>query len=155
VHGKLGWDGVVDAGQKAAELDGAVPAGQIGDHLARGHIQGGVQVGGAMAGVVMGGPLGVPGSSGSTGAVRSSACTWVFSSTHRTRAAWGGLRYSPTMSRTLSMNCGSVESLNASVRCGLSPNARQIRHDPAALGQRLAGGPPPGPALQGGALLVS
>ena len=188
---------------------------------------------------------GVPGSSGSTGAVRSSACTWVFSSTHSTRAAWGGLRYSPTMSRTLSMNCGSVESLNASVRCGLSPNARQIRltavwfmpqrprqrpgrpmggigggglqggdddpfdvlvgelargaragfvdqslqpaghepraplddrgpghaellgdlgvgstlsagqHDPAALGQRLAGGPPPGPALQGRALLVS
>jgi hypothetical protein len=28
---------------------------------------------------------------------------------------------------SLPMNCGSVESLNASVRCGLSPNARQIR----------------------------
>src|SRR5215210_7095965 len=31
------------------------------------------------------------------------------------------------MSRTLSMNCGSGESLNASVWCGLSANARQIR----------------------------
>src|SRR5947209_5528956 len=30
------------------------------------------------------------------------------------------------MSRTLSMNCGSGDSLNASVWCGLSPNARQI-----------------------------
>jgi hypothetical protein len=31
------------------------------------------------------------------------------------------------MSRTLSMNCGSGESLNVSVWCGFSPNARQIR----------------------------
>src|SRR5262245_8052487 len=31
------------------------------------------------------------------------------------------------MSRTLSMNCGSGESLNACVWCGFSPNARQMR----------------------------
>jgi hypothetical protein len=31
------------------------------------------------------------------------------------------------MSRTLSMNWGSGESLNVSVWCGFSPNARQIR----------------------------
>src|SRR4051812_35869784 len=31
------------------------------------------------------------------------------------------------MSRTLSMNCGSGDSLTASVWCGLSANARQIR----------------------------
>jgi hypothetical protein len=37
------------------------------------------------------------------------------------------LRYSPTTSRTLSINCGSGESLNASVWCGLNPKARQIR----------------------------
>ena len=41
--------------------------------------------------------------------------------------ASGGLRYSPTMSRTLSMNCGSVDSLNVSTRCGLSPNAFHTR----------------------------
>ena len=31
------------------------------------------------------------------------------------------------MSRTFSTNCGSVESLNVSVRCGCSENARQMR----------------------------
>ncbi|MGH3794886.1 MAG: hypothetical protein ACRDSP_08350 [Pseudonocardiaceae bacterium] len=31
------------------------------------------------------------------------------------------------MSRTFSMNCGSVESFQVSTRCALSPNARQIR----------------------------
>jgi hypothetical protein len=31
------------------------------------------------------------------------------------------------MSRTFSMNCGSVESLKVSTRCGLSAKARQIR----------------------------
>jgi hypothetical protein len=59
--------------------------------------------------------------------VRSNAWTWVFSSTHNTTAASGGFRYSPTTSRTLSMNCGSVDSLKSSMRCGLSPKARQIR----------------------------
>jgi hypothetical protein len=70
---------------------------------------------------------GTPGSTDRIGAVRSNACTWVFSSTHSTKAAWGGFRYSPTTSWTLSMNCGSVESLNVSTRCGLRPTARQIR----------------------------
>src|SRR6266498_4024002 len=62
-----------------------------------------------------------------SGAERSSAWICDFSSTQNTTAASGELRYRPTMSRTLSMNCGSGESLNASVWCGLSPNARQIR----------------------------
>jgi hypothetical protein len=31
------------------------------------------------------------------------------------------------MSRTLSMNCGSEDSFQVCSRCGLSPNARQIR----------------------------
>src|SRR5215218_4200738 len=31
------------------------------------------------------------------------------------------------MSRTLSTNCGSVDNLKSSTRCGLSPNVRQIR----------------------------
>lgn len=35
--------------------------------------------------------------------------------------------YSPTTSRTLSTNCGSVDSFQVSTTCGLSPNARQIR----------------------------
>ena len=70
---------------------------------------------------------GSPGIIGSTGADRSSAWIWDFSSTQSTSARSGGSRYSPTTSRTLSMNCGSVDSLKVSTRCGLSPNARQIR----------------------------
>jgi hypothetical protein len=69
---------------------------------------------------------GVPGNIGSTGAVRSRAWTWVFSSTHNTTAASGGLRYRPTMSQTLSTNCGSVDSFKSSIRCGFNPNVRQI-----------------------------
>src|SRR6266508_3949793 len=64
---------------------------------------------------------------GNVGAVRSSAWICDFSSTHSTSAACGGSRYNPTTSRTLSMNCGSVDSFQVSTRCGFKPNARQIR----------------------------
>jgi hypothetical protein len=60
-------------------------------------------------------------------AVRSSAWICDFSSTHNTSAASGGSRYNLTTSRTLSMNCGSVDSFQVCCRCGLRPNARQIR----------------------------
>src|SRR5581483_7431647 len=46
---------------------------------------------------------------------------------HSTIALSGGDRYRPATSRTFSTKYGSVESLNVSARCGLSPNARQIR----------------------------
>src|SRR5215217_8829097 len=69
----------------------------------------------------------MPGIIGNTGAERSSAWIWDFSSTHSTNAFSGGSTYSPTTSRTLSMNCGSVDSLNVSTWCGLSLNAFQIR----------------------------
>ncbi len=35
--------------------------------------------------------------------------------------------YRPTTSRTLPMNCGSVDSFQVCTACGLSPNASQIR----------------------------
>jgi hypothetical protein len=68
-----------------------------------------------------------PGVIGRTGWVRSRAWTWLFSSTLRTTARSGGLRYNPTTSRTFSTKYGSVDSLNASCRWGRRPNARQIR----------------------------
>ena len=68
-----------------------------------------------------------PGRIGSVGCVRSSAWIWLFSSAHSTSARSGGLRYRPTISRTFSINCGSVDSLNVSVRCGCRPKAFQIR----------------------------
>jgi len=39
----------------------------------------------------------------------------------------GGLRYSPTTSRTFSTKNGSVESLKVSLLCGFSPKAFQMR----------------------------
>src|SRR5215831_11417127 len=68
---------------------------------------------------------------GSKGWVRSKAWIWLFSSTHRTSARSGGFRYSPTMSRTFSMNSGSFDSLNVSVRCGCSAKARHDTIDAA------------------------
>jgi len=65
--------------------------------------------------------------SGSPGCVRSSACTWLFSSQHNTSACSGGDRYKPTMSSSFSANFGSRETLNVSTKCGFSPLARQIR----------------------------
>src|ERR1700747_2167705 len=70
---------------------------------------------------------GVVGSMGRQGAVRSRAWICDFSSTHSTRAFSGGLMYRPTTSRTLSMNCGSVDSFHVCTAWCLSPNARQIR----------------------------
>jgi transposase len=67
---------------------------------------------------------GMPGRIGSIGAVRSRAWTWDFSSTDSTIAFSGGLRYSPTTSRTLASSSGSVENLNVSHRHGWIPNWR-------------------------------
>ena len=64
---------------------------------------------------------------GSDGWVRSSACTWLFSSRQSTTAFSGGFRYSPTTSTSFSSNRGSFDSLNVSTRCGCSPRARQTR----------------------------
>src|SRR3954453_13758268 len=61
------------------------------------------------------------------GAVRYRAWIWDFSSTHSTTARSGGLRYSPTTSRTLSINSGSLDNFHISWRWGGNPKARQIR----------------------------
>ena len=112
VHVEVRRHGRVDQVEEAAELLGAMPRRHLRDHLAGGDVERGVEVGGAVADVVVGAAAaGTPGISGSTGAVRSSAWICDFSSTHSTTAASGGLRYSPTMSLTLSMNCGSGREL--------------------------------------------
>src|SRR6266480_5518551 len=69
----------------------------------------------------------MPGIIGSTGWDLSRAWIWLFSSTHRTTAPSGGLKYNPTTSNSFSTNSGSVDSLNVSTRWGLSSNLRQIR----------------------------
>src|SRR6476646_6160380 len=71
----------------------------------------------------------MPGASGRIGSVRFRAWTWLFSSTHSTIARSGGFRYKPTTSRTFSTNCGSLENLKFSTRCGCNPKACPNSHD--------------------------
>ena len=87
---------------------------------------------------------------GSPGCVRSSACTWLFSSQHSTKACSGGDTYSPTMSSSFSTNFGSREILNVLTKCGFRPLApRYAAHSyrsPRLFGQAGActnGSPPP------------
>jgi len=102
VHPKVDWHPAIELDQEALELDGAVVGGQLGDDLGRGDVQGGVQVGGAVADIVVGGPL---------------------RDARLQRQDRGGAVHVADLVDEL----GSVESLNASVRCGLRPTARQIR----------------------------
>jgi hypothetical protein len=87
-----------------------------------------------VAGVVVSLPLRGPWQQRQDGVVRSDAWMLDFSSTHSTIAAPGGFRYCSTTSRTLSMNCGSVDSLKVSTRVGLEPERppdpadRRLRH---------------------------
>lgn len=68
-----------------------------------------------------------PGRSGRSGRVRSSAWTPVLPSAPSAKARSGGLRQSPPVSRTPPTGAGSAESLEASLRCGRRPKARQTR----------------------------
>src|SRR4030043_632661 len=64
---------------------------------------------------------------GNPGWVRCRAWIWLFSSTQRTMALSGGLRYSPTMSVSFSVKRVSFDSLNRLVRWGCNPWASQMR----------------------------
>ena len=81
---------------------------------------------------------------GKPGCVRSSACTWLFSSQHSARACSGGDMYRPTMFSSFSTNNGSRETLKPRMRCGFSPLARQCREAGCAnakLSRHLARAP--------------
>jgi len=69
---------------------------------------------------------------GSSGAVRSKAWVWDFSSKQTTTALSGGFSYRLTTSRTLASNCGSVENLKR-----LHPVRLQVPvpPDPGDLGE--------------------
>src|SRR5256884_7162497 len=51
----------------------------------------------------------------------------------RTRACSGGFRYNPTISSSLSMNCGSLLSLKVFTTCGFKPCLCQMRRTVASL----------------------
>ena len=127
VHVEFGGYFGVDLAQEPQELGGAVAGVQRSDDLSAGQVQGGVEAGGAVADVVVAGARRGAGQHRETGAVRLRAWIWVFSSTHSTNARSGGSRYSPTTSRTLATNNGSLDSFHESCLCGANPNARHTR----------------------------
>lgn len=114
VDRKLGWDTHVQVRQELQEFGGAMPTMQLTDDFSGSHVQRGKQRRRAVTQIVMGRRSGSPGVIGRIGWVRSRAWIWLFSSTHNTTALTGGFRYSSTMSRTLSTNSASTDSLNVS-----------------------------------------
>jgi hypothetical protein len=135
-------DVAVDQVEEPPELLRPVPCRHIGDDLARGDVQRRVEVGGPVADVIVRAPFGDAGEQGQAQGAAVQGQIWDFSSTQNTTPASGGLRYSPTMSRTLSMNWGSGDSLGALCLMGLEPEgspdaadrrlvqARRRRHRP-------------------------
>ena len=92
MHRQLTGNAAVDEGEEPLELPSPVPGGHLRDHVSRGDIERCVEVRRAVTDVVVRLAAGTLGIIGNIGAVRSSAWTWVFSSTHSTTAASGGLR---------------------------------------------------------------
>ena len=97
-------------------------------HLAGRDLQCREQAGRAVADVVVGGFLRQPGPDRQRSGRCGPAPAPGFSRRRRPRPrSRGGLRYSPTTSRTFASSSGSVENLNVSRRHGCSFHSRQIR----------------------------
>src|SRR5215216_3752465 len=124
---ELVGDLAVERGQERLEPDRAGTRLQLADHLAGGEIKRRVEARAAGAPVVVGG---TPGRAGQhrqdrRGAIEGLDLGLLIDAQHD--RALGRVENRPTTSRTLSMNCGSLESFQVSWRCGWSPNACQIR----------------------------
>jgi len=89
---QLGRYGRVDRIEETAELDRPIPRVTPRDDLARRDVQRREERRRPVAHVVMRAALGLPGAEREERAVRSRACTWVFSSTQRTSARSGSWR---------------------------------------------------------------
>lgn len=117
----------MDEFQEPQEFLVAMTAIVLRDHRSAGDVEGSEQARGAMPHIVVCHPCRCCRHDRKSGSRRSIACICDFSSTASTRALSGGAMYKPTTSRTLSTNCGSVDSFHVSTACGFNPNARQIR----------------------------
>lgn len=124
IDGHVGLDLVEDL----AELAGAMLRVATAEDGAGGDVEGGKQGGRAMPRVVVAAALDLTGQHRQQG-LGAVECLdlGLLSSTQSISTRSGGLRYSPTMSRTFSTNSGSVESLKVSLRCGCRLKARQMR----------------------------
>lgn len=89
-----------------------------------------------LAGVVFRAPLGWAGRLGSTAWARSKAWIWDFSARYSSIVFFSGFRFSPAMSRTVSIRKGSAESLKVPQRFDCRLNARA---DPGFVSRADAG----------------
>ena len=137
MHVQVGWHFRINAIQELPKLGRAMSAMHFTDHLARSHVQGGKERCCPVTLVVVRPPLGLAGLqwqvAGFAQALGSGS-----SHPHTRPAHVRRVQSSPTMSRTFSINCGSVDNLNVSVRCGWSPKACQIRKIAVRLRPLLA-----------------
>jgi hypothetical protein len=81
---------LLDGVEEVAELYGTMALLILADDFAGLGIQRSKQAGGAVPRIVVGAALDLPRPMGNSGAVRSSAWIWLFSSTHKTSARSGG-----------------------------------------------------------------
>src|SRR5712671_6693857 len=126
--------GVVEPTQKLEPFLVTMPLLAEAIDFAVGRIERRKQGCGAVAFVVMGQGLAATALERQAGlGTISRAWIWLFSSTHSTRACWGGFRYKPTMSSSFSAKAGSLLILKLSTRCGFRPWWRQMRRTLASL----------------------
>ena len=104
--------------QEFPKLDGAMPLMATCDHSPCRNIECGEERGRSVTRIIVGSPLRLAGAKREQrrGTIESLNLSFLVHAEHE-RVLWG-LEYKPTTSRTLSMNSGSVESLNVSSRCG-------------------------------------
>ena len=121
VHVPVGRHLDIEGGQEGATRDRAMPPTNLTPRVSRLHCQGGKERRRPVPFVVVGPPFSLaPGAGGATAPCDPRPVCGV-SSTQKTAACGGGLRYNPTLSRTLSMSNGSGDSLKGFVRCGCGP----------------------------------
>jgi hypothetical protein len=93
MHIEIGGRIALDLVEELAEVAGAVASHAFADDSSGFHVESGKERGGSVSLVVACAQLRVPrGRIGNGGWVRSSACTWLFSSTLSTTARSGGNR---------------------------------------------------------------
>src|SRR5579864_5253606 len=114
--------GLIDGVEKLTEFHAPVPPVELADDFPGLDIQGGEQRSSAVPRVVVSTAFHLAGAQGQQrlGSVQSLDLRFLIHAQHQTAV-------SPTMSRTLSMNSGSFDSLKVSLRCGWSAKARQMR----------------------------
>src|SRR5450755_1407322 len=127
MHIQIAGHRLVNRIEKLSELQAAMPPVEFPDHRAGLHIESGKQRSRAMPRIIVSPALHLAGTHRQQRLRAIQCLDLTFSSTHKTNARSGGSIYRPTISRTLSMNSGSLDSLNVSLRCGCSAKACQMR----------------------------